>query len=287
VLADEQSDGWAKAWALSVLGRAHYAVGDLVPARELAERSLALAEAGGHSWVSGWAYGLICRLETLAGNFPAARAAIAHSLRIREAIGDDEGRAISYGVLGYVALDEGNWAEARALALDTLRLLIPWRHPWVVAFTLELLATAEGGLGRAERFVRLVAAAERRREAIHPYVITDLRAVRERVMESTRRAMGPAAYEAAWAAGLAMTPDQAIEYALLDPDRPSGVPSGEALSAREREVAELVATGQTNRQIAEALVISERTADRHLANICAKLGFKTRTQLAAWVAAKN
>ena len=44
----------------------------------------------------------------------------------------------------------------------------------------------------------------------------------------------------------------------------------------------LVAEGLTNRQIAERLVISERTADTHVANILGKLGLATRTQAAAW-----
>ena len=44
----------------------------------------------------------------------------------------------------------------------------------------------------------------------------------------------------------------------------------------------LVAQGLTNRQIAERLVISERTVDTHVANILGKLGLATRTQAAAW-----
>jgi DNA-binding NarL/FixJ family response regulator len=56
------------------------------------------------------------------------------------------------------------------------------------------------------------------------------------------------------------------------------------LTRREREVAALIAQGLTNRQIAERLVISERTADNHVANILDKLGFPTRAQVAAWVA---
>jgi DNA-binding CsgD family transcriptional regulator len=56
------------------------------------------------------------------------------------------------------------------------------------------------------------------------------------------------------------------------------------LSAREEEVARLVAAGLTNRQIAGRLVISERTAGNHVQHILAKLGFTTRSQIAAWSA---
>jgi pimeloyl-ACP methyl ester carboxylesterase/DNA-binding CsgD family transcriptional regulator len=54
------------------------------------------------------------------------------------------------------------------------------------------------------------------------------------------------------------------------------------LSHREREVATLVALGLSNRQIAEELVIASSTAERHVANILNKLGYHSRTQIAAW-----
>lgn len=62
-----------------------------------------------------------------------------------------------------------------------------------------------------------------------------------------------------------------------------------ALSRREREVAELVALGLTNRAIAQRLFLSERTVEGHVERANGKLGFSTRTQLAMWVgaAAKN
>ena len=51
------------------------------------------------------------------------------------------------------------------------------------------------------------------------------------------------------------------------------------LSAREREVLKLVAEGYTNKQIAEALVISEKTVERHRANVLEKLGMRDRVAL--------
>jgi DNA-binding CsgD family transcriptional regulator/sugar lactone lactonase YvrE len=58
--------------------------------------------------------------------------------------------------------------------------------------------------------------------------------------------------------------------------------SSNRLSRREREVAELVAQGLTNREIAQRLFISERTAEGHVQSIRNKLGFTSRTQIAAW-----
>jgi DNA-binding NarL/FixJ family response regulator len=57
------------------------------------------------------------------------------------------------------------------------------------------------------------------------------------------------------------------------------------LTAREREVAALVARGLTNREIAAESVIAERTADTHVSNLLGKLGMKTRSQIAAWAVA--
>jgi non-specific serine/threonine protein kinase len=54
------------------------------------------------------------------------------------------------------------------------------------------------------------------------------------------------------------------------------------LTAREREVAALIAGGFTNRQIAQALVIAEATAVRHVANILNKLSMSSRAQVAVW-----
>ena len=59
------------------------------------------------------------------------------------------------------------------------------------------------------------------------------------------------------------------------------------LTRREREVATLVAQGLTNRQIASRLFISERTAESHVEQIRGKLGFHSRGQIAAWVAAQG
>jgi pimeloyl-ACP methyl ester carboxylesterase/DNA-binding CsgD family transcriptional regulator/class 3 adenylate cyclase len=60
-----------------------------------------------------------------------------------------------------------------------------------------------------------------------------------------------------------------------------------ALTAREREIAGLVALGLTNRQIADELVISPATVDRHVANILVKLGAHGRAQIAAWAVAEG
>ncbi len=68
----------------------------------------------------------------------------------------------------------------------------------------------------------------------------------------------------------------------ISPRRAEADKSG-GLTGREREVATLIAQGKTNREIANLLVISERTAEGHVNNILGKLGFTSRAQIAAWV----
>lgn len=71
---------------------------------------------------------------------------------------------------------------------------------------------------------------------------------------------------------------------VVEPPRP-GTPadalSSLGLTAREREVLELLAAGRTNRQIAAELFITEKTAGHHVSSILAKLGVRGRTEAAA------
>ena len=68
-----------------------------------------------------------------------------------------------------------------------------------------------------------------------------------------------------------------LTRSLIAPQR-----TATALTPREREILTLVAKGKSNRDIAEALMISERTARTHVSNVLAKLGLTSRTQAALW-----
>jgi DNA-binding CsgD family transcriptional regulator len=65
------------------------------------------------------------------------------------------------------------------------------------------------------------------------------------------------------------------------PGRPTRQ-SPEGLTARETEVVRLLAQGKSNKQIAEMLVVAERTVEGHVSSILAKLGFTSRAQAAVW-----
>jgi len=80
--------------------------------------------------------------------------------------------------------------------------------------------------------------------------------------------------------------------AMLPPPRPALLRRAQSreysgLTARELEVARLVAEGKSNRAIAGALVVSERTAESHVTNILIKLNLTSRAQIAAWAIGKG
>ncbi|MGW3626912.1 response regulator [Streptomyces sp. NPDC000880] len=74
-----------------------------------------------------------------------------------------------------------------------------------------------------------------------------------------------------------------VAGALLSQDAPSnGTGRSSTLTEREREVLGLIADGRSNREIARALVLSEKTVKTHVSNILMKLDLADRTQAALW-----
>lgn len=74
-----------------------------------------------------------------------------------------------------------------------------------------------------------------------------------------------------------------VAGALLSQDDPQqGTGRGSTLTEREREVLALIADGRSNREIARALVLSEKTVKTHVSNILMKLDLADRTQAALW-----
>ncbi|QKT09855.1 ATP-binding protein [Rhodococcus sp. W8901] len=116
-------------------------------------------------------------------------------------------------------------------------------------------------------------------------VIPALQYNREEARGLCQRALGDRAFDAAVRQGSGFTRDEIVVFAAEGelPRQGSAERAATDLTPREQEVAELVAQGLTNRAIAEQLVISQRTVHGHVEHVLAKLGFNSRTQIAAWV----
>ncbi|MFF0501959.1 ATP-binding protein [Nocardia aobensis] len=155
-----------------------------------------------------------------------------------------------------------------------------------LAECIEGLACVESAAKRYERAATLVGAAESiwRKLGISLAHIPALARYRDQCVSAAHH-IGERPYRSAFQRGLEMTLDEAIGYVL---DKQPAAPIGEGtelrLTPREKEVALLVGRGLTNRDIAGQLSVSRRTVEGHVEHVMAKLGFTSRTQIAAWVA---
>ena len=104
-------------------------------------------------------------------------------------------------------------------------------------------------------------------------------------MDKVRAQMTDQAFAVAWDRGAVMSSTELFAYALPDVEVTSGVAAPidkrPMLSPRESEVAELVAAGLSNREIADRLVLSVRTVEGHVEHVLRKMGVDRRSQVAA------
>jgi non-specific serine/threonine protein kinase len=140
-------------------------------------------------------------------------------------------------------------------------------------------------------------AAAETRETLAMLVMGPRRTAVEQTLAAARSTLGAGEFDRAWSAGQAMSLSEAMDFALepagkraVQPHRlqTSAAPtrSSSGLSRREQEIAALVAQGRTNRAIGATLGITEKTVGAHVQNIMNKLGFHSRSQIAAWTATR-
>jgi DNA-binding NarL/FixJ family response regulator len=105
-------------------------------------------------------------------------------------------------------------------------------------------------------------------------------------LNQARRLLGKRRFRAAFHRGSRLSLDDMVAFALeekVDAVPPAAAAPPSPLTRRELEVANLVADGLSNPDIAARLFISVRTAQGHVENILRKLGFTSRSQIASWV----
>jgi DNA-binding CsgD family transcriptional regulator len=214
------------------------------------------------------------------GEVEAAHAAIRHVLEETE---DRVGRSKLLSGYVEVVLAAGDVAAARAAADELAKIAAGVAAPWLTAMSGYL----DGAVLLSEGRTSAAVTALRRALKVWCELDVPYEAARTRVL------LGRACHGSGDAASarfeldhacrtfreLGAGPDLANASELVR--RRTAVASGQ-LTTREIEVLQFVATGATNRRIAEDLVISEKTVARHLSNVFTKLGISSRSAATAY-----
>ncbi|MDQ1178614.1 LuxR C-terminal-related transcriptional regulator [Rhodococcus sp. SORGH_AS_0301] len=249
----EFGDSAATLTAQFQLGMAHVYAGDFESALATSSDVVDVADTYGEQWNKAYALWVSSIAHYHRGDLDAAKTAAQRALRIQRDFQDKICTALSIELLAWVASAENKKARATELftAAGTVWSLLGTS---VSAFGPHIQADSD----EAFRRLRRTAPAATGHDSEGP---------------SSRMTIGDAV-------------DLALEIAA--PTVPADAERGtHLLTSRELEVAELVAQGLSNRVIAEKLVVSRRTVDGHVERILNKLGVNSRTQVVAWLSARN
>ena len=271
--------------ALLQLGQVSLEVGRVDDARSWAVE--AVERAGGLTDPA--LLGLACfRLATVAWaeqRWERAEHLFTRSERLAAACGDVEQRAVALSHLGRVHLRMGRLDGASVALRDSLTLLAGRGTPRQVALAIQCLAAEAVVHGDSRRAALLAAAADEMRQRAGIRATSPVQLELDR---QVRHLLEDGHLADVVAEGRALDAQAAVRHALGE--RPRRVRrSGAAgrvqgqLTKREWQVAQLLLEGMSNRDIAIRLFLSERTVEAHLEHIRNKLGFRSRTQIAAWV----
>lgn len=279
------------ALVLSDFGLTVLYLGDDQRATALCEQSLALSrELGDLRGIASWLANLA--IVTLArGDARRATDLCDESLAIRKALGYKGGCAHTLAILGRIALTQGLYERATACYQESLTLRQETGEKEGIAAALEGLAALTGMQGHPVSAARLYGSAESLRTLLGAPLTPIDRPLYQQSIAALRAQLDEPTFLNAWAAGQALTLEEAIAEAVqvkareqiapppapvesLSTSSARGNPFG--LTAREIEVLRLVTQGLTTIQIAEQLTISPRTADAHLRSIYRKLAVTSR-----------
>jgi predicted ATPase/DNA-binding CsgD family transcriptional regulator len=286
VLRHGLEDDRGIAAALNLLGAVERSRGAFDRSAACFEEALARFEGLG---ATEWIALVCCNLGMLTywrGDLEQAAALLEQAVALYLQEGDRYayGAAAALSDLALVTCDRGDHVRAAALFAESL---MRWQEVGTkegLADWLARVAVLAGAQGQPEQAVRLFGAAAALRDAIGYAFERPERARHERAQAAARAAVGAAAFAAAWAAGGALSSVEAAAEAsrlvadLLDAG--GAPPAAHGLTPREATVLRLVAAGRSDREIADDLFISRRTASKHVATILAKLDVPTRAAAA-------
>lgn len=224
---------------------------------------------------------------SIQGNGKRAMAQWQELLHLCEEHGERWRRAYAMWGLGIEVWRRGEWSHARSLELECLAVQGEFRDQYCTALCLETLSWIAASAGQHKEAALLAGAARAIRTKFGGTLLPHFDEYHERCQQEVRRSLGERAYTKAFTEGTQRPLDELAGELLGRTTTQSAATTDEPLdelTKREREVAALVAQGMTNKQIAQALVISQRTAEGYVERILIKLGFTSRSQIAATVA---
>lgn len=284
-------DRASEAISLNYLSVLAYWETDIATARSQSWEAASLARAVGDTWVLAFVLCTVASTALYDDDLAMARSALHESLDLFQQAEERWGTAIALEALGYLCAAEQKASEAAARFAESLAIRRELGDRAGIAASLEGLAAVAAQTGRQQQALLLAGAAESLREAVHAPMPPVGDRMRDRWLVPLRQALGDEVAAAAWAQGRALAPERAMALASVEvarPDPTQGQKAAESptnlLTRREQEVAVLLTRGLSNRQIAEQLVITERTAAAHIEHILRKLGFASRHQVGTWAA---
>jgi predicted ATPase/DNA-binding CsgD family transcriptional regulator len=289
--ATAAGNGTWRAHALHGLALASAFWGEPAAAVPLLEEALALHREGTDPFGVPLALVQLATVHATLGDSDRAMAYAEECIALSDAASERWCAALARWVEALVQWRLGRGARARTHARDVLRLKEPFGDRMGMAMSVEVVAWVESEVGHSAEAARLLGAVQAALDSIGASLFGHLHEDHDRCLALTREALGDAAFKQAFDEGATLRFDDAVALATgrRTPAPAAADTPGEEvrLTRRESEIAELVAEGLTNREIAERLVMAQRTAEGHVARILGKLGFTSRTQLASWVAAQR
>ncbi|MET7336525.1 LuxR C-terminal-related transcriptional regulator [Nonomuraea sp. NPDC005650] len=224
------------------------------------------------------------------GDSERAVTAAEEGIAVCDAHGESWHRAYTTAALGIELWRQGDLRRATALEHESLRVFHDLDDPVGVGLAVEVLAWIAAAQGERARAGELLGVLRTLWEAIGAPLLGfgHLIGYHDECAARTRCDLGEQAFQAAVRRGARRTPEQALAYAFKQ-EAPAPCPSDAAdqyapLTPRETEIAQLIARGMRNKEIAAALVIAQRTVEGHIEHVLCKLGFNSRTQIVGWVA---
>jgi len=274
-------DPYYEAAGLTSLANSLVDEGQFAVARPLLERALALStqldvNVGG---TAAHDLAMVCYEH---GDYAQARHLLEKLLEQRRGAGQRWGRMLAASSLGWVSTAQGDWTRASCVLLEAVSEAAEVGDRNELARALDSLAALSAALAQHTRAMRLAGAAAALRANVHVPVAPALRSRIERSLRPAVAALGEAEASKAFAAGQALGIDDIVADALAQRVPAPAEASIAPLTAREQEVAALLARGFSNPQIADQLVIARATVERHIANMLLKLDMHSRSQIAAW-----